>query len=285
MTILRQKMINAMKLRGFSERTQDSYVMAIAAMARFYKEAPDKISKEKVQAYLLQLWDTQKLSWSSCNVVVSALRFFYVQLLGIQEMRLWIPPRKVESKLPEILSKEEVERILSALENPKHRTLLMTTYAGGLRVSEVVNLQVKDIDSQRMTIRVKQGKGRKDRYTILSRKLLVQLRDYWKIQRPPVYLFPGTKLNEPLCRQSALLIYHKAKSKAGITKEGGIHSLRHAFATHMLEAGVDLRTIQLMMGHSSIRSTMRYLHVTSKHMGTIISPLDLLDLPDGRLLQ
>jgi len=285
MTILRQTMINAMKLRGFSDRTQESYVMAIAGMARFYKEAPDKISKEKVQAYLLQLWDMQKLSWSSCNVVVSALRFFYVQVLGIQEMRLWIPPRKVESKLPEILSKEEVERILSALENPKHRTLLMTTYAGGLRVSEVVNLQVKDIDSQRMTIRVKQGKGRKDRYTILSRKLLIQLRDYWKIYRPLVYLFPGNKLNQPLNRQSALLIYHEAKSKAGITKEGGIHSLRHAFATHMLESGVDLRTIQLMMGHSSIRSTMRYLHVSSKHMGSIRSPLDLLDLPDGRLLQ
>lgn len=285
MTILRQKMINAMKLRGFSERTQDSYVMAIAKMARFYKEAPDKISKEKVQAYLLQLWDTQKLSWSSCNIVVSALRFFYVQVLGIHEMRLWIPPRKVESKLPEILSKEEVGRILNALENPKHRTLLMTTYAGGLRISEVVNLQVKDIDSQRMTIRVKQGKGRKDRYTILSRKLLIQLRDYWKIYRQPVYLFPGMDFNQPLSRQSAFLIYHKAKRKAGITKEGGFHSLRHAFATHMLEAGVDLRTIQLMMGHSSIRSTMRYLHVTSKHMGTISSPLDLLDLPDGRLLQ
>jgi site-specific recombinase XerD len=254
-------------------------------MAQFYKEAPDKISKEKVQAYLLQLCDMQKLSWSSCNVVVSALRFFYVQVLGIQEMRLWIPPRKVESKLPEILSKEEVARILSVLENPKHRMLLMTTYAGGLRVSEVVKLQVKDIDSQRMTIRVKQGKGRKDRYTILSRKLLIQLRDYWKIYRPAVHLFPGRNLNQPLSRQSAFLIYHKAKSKAGITKEGGIHSLRHAFATHMLEAGVDLRTIQLMMGHSSIRSTMRYLHVTSKHMGTISSPLDLLDLPDGRLLQ
>jgi len=285
MTILRQKMINAMKLRGFSKSTQDSYIMAIARMAGFYKEAPDKISKEKVQAYLLQLWDTKKLSWSSCNVVVSALRFFYVQVLGLEETRLWIPPRKVESKLPEILSKEEVERLLSALVNPKHRTLLMTTYAGGLRVSEVVKLQVKDIDSQRMTIRVKQGKGRKDRYTILSKSLLIQLRDYWKIYRPAVHLFPGKDLNYPLSRFSACLIYHKAKSKAGITKEGGIHSLRHAFATHMLEAGVDLRTIQLMMGHSSIRSTMRYLHVSSKHMSSIRSPLDLLDLPYSKQLQ
>ena len=285
MTILRQKMINEMKLRGFTKSTQDNYVMAIARLAGFYKESPDKIGKEKVQAYLLNLYDNQKLSWGSCRAIASAIRFFYMQVLGCEEIRLWIPPRKVEIKLPEILSKEEVEHLLSALSNLKHRTLLMTTYAGGLRVGEVVKLQAKDIDSQRMMIRITQGKGRKDRYTMLAERLLIQLRDYWKIYHPSVYLFPGMKLNQPLSRQSAHLIYHAAKIKAGITKEGGIHSLRHAFATPMLEAGVDLRTIQLMMGHSSIRSTMRYLHVSSKHMGSIRSPLDLLDLPDGRLLQ
>jgi site-specific recombinase XerD len=271
-------MINAMKLRGFSKSTQNTYIKAIAGLAGFYKESPDKIDKEKVQAYLLHLSENQKLSWNRCNVIVSALRFFYLRVLGSEEIRFWIPPRRGEIKLPEILSKEEVERILRAASNFKHRTLLMTIYAGGLRVSEAVNLQLKDIDSQRMMIRVRQGKRRKDRYTILSDRLLIQLREYWKIYRPPIYLFPGPKSHLPLSRQSAHAIYCQAKRKAGIKKEGGIHSLRHAFATHMLEAGADLPTIQMMMGHSSIRTTMRYLHVSSAHMGLVRSPLDSLNL-------
>jgi len=274
-----------MKLRGFSVRTQQSYVAAVAAMAGFYNESPDVIGKERVQAYLLYLSEERKLAWSSCNIARAALRFFYRQVIEREEAKLWIPPRKTESKLPEILSREEVEHLLCVLTNPKHRVLLMTTYAAGLRVSEVVALCVQDIDSDRKVIRVRRGKGRKDRYTILSKRLLIELRKYWKIERPPVCLFPGRDLNKPMSRSSVQAIYRRAKKKAGITKRGGIHSLRHAFATHLLESGVDLRTIGVMLGHSSIRSTMRYLRVSCKHMSSVKSPLDLLDLPGKRPLQ
>jgi len=278
-------MIKAMKLRGFAENTQGSYLLSVEGLAKFYWKSPDKIGKDKVQTYLLHLSDERKLSWSSCDVARSALRFFYKDVLEREEVRLWIPPRKGESKLPDILSGEEVERLLNVPMIPKHRALLMTTYGGGLRASEVVHLQVKDIDSNRMVIRIEQGKGRKDRYTILSERLLIELRKYWKTKKPPSYLFPGKDEKVPLTRDSAHLIYCNAKKKAGIKKQGGIHSLRHAFATHLLEAGVDLRTIQVMMGHTSIRSTMRYLQVTSKHMGAVRSPLDLLKPPNGRPLQ
>jgi integrase/recombinase XerD len=281
MTILRKKMINAMKLRGFSESTQEDYVKAVAKLAGFYHEPPDRIGRDKVQAYLLHLSDERKLSWSSCNIAASALRFFYRHVLENEDMRLWIPPRKMESRLPEILSGREVEKIVTTPANLKHRVLLMTTYAGGLRVGEVVSLRVRDIDSQRMAIRINQGKGRKDRYTILSERLLLELRAYWKQDRPPTYLFPGKDPEKPIKRSTAEDIYADARKAAGIDKKGGIHSLRHAFATHLLEAGVDLRTIQVLLGHGSLRSTMRYLQVTSKHMGAVRSPLDLLPRPEA----
>lgn len=285
MTKLRERMINAMKLRGFSERTQESYVTAVAAMARFYNESPEVIGKEKVQAYLLYLSEERKLAWSSCNIAVAALRFFYAQVVECEEGALWIPPRKRESRLPEILSREEVERILCAPTNPKHRALLMTTYGAGLRVSEVVELCVRDIESDRMVIRVRNAKGNKDRYTILSKRLLAELRTYWKREQPPTYLFPGTDIERPMSRSAAQQIYRHAKKRAGIEKKGGIHSLRHAFATHLLEAGVDLRTIGVMLGHSSIRSTVRYLRVSVKHIASVKSPLDLLHLPGTRALE
>jgi len=282
MTILRQKLINCIKVRGFSRKTMQAYVSAVAGLAKFFKRSPDRIGKEEVQEYLIHLSEGRCLAWSSCNVAATALRFFYKEVLGKEEVRLWIPPRKRESRLPEILSREEVERILCAPKNPKHRALLMTTYGGGLRVSEAVNLQIRDIDSERMLIRVRQGKGRQDRYTILSERLVRELRDYWKIERPPVYLFPGEDLQGHLSIDSAQRVYYRAKMESGIKKDGGIHSLRHAFATHLLEAGVDLRTIQVMMGHNSIQSTMRYLQVTSKRVGGLRSPLDLLELPVGQ---
>lgn len=198
---------------------------------------------------------------------------------------MWIPCRRGESTLPEILGREEVERILTAPTNAKHRALLMTTYSAGLRVSEVVGLSVSDIDSQRMVIRVRQGKGNKDRYTILSERLLAELRSYWKRERPPSYLFPGTDIERPMSRSAAQQIYQHAKKGAGITKKGGIHSLRHAFATHLLEAGVDLRTIGVMLGHSSMRSTVRYLRVTVERIASVRSPLDLLNLSGTRPLE
>jgi len=278
-------MINEMSLRRFAPKTQKAYVTAVAGLARHYKQSPEKIDKQMIQDYLLYLMQERKMSWSSCNVAVSGLRFFYTQTLGMDAMFLSIPPRKSDSILPEILSAEELERLFSVLTNQKHKTLLMTTYAAGLRVSEVIGLKVTDIDSGRMMIRVTQGKGRKDRYTILSVRLLEQLRMYYRAYRPAVWLFySGENTKRHVSVNTAQRVYNQAKDKAGITKGKGIHTLRHCFATHLLEAGVDLRTIQMLMGHSCITTTITYLQVTRKHLGSVKSPLDLLDIAENTKL-
>lgn len=282
MTPLRQKMINEMKLRGFSVRTQQSYVDAVAGLARFFNQSPDRLNKEKLRAYLLHLMEERNLSWSSCNVAVSAFRFLYGETLGDDSMRLAIPPRKKVNQLPEILSAEELEDLFAGAANPKHRMLLMTTYAGGLRVSEVVKLKIKDIHSERMLIRVDQGKGKKDRYTILSERLLKELRIYWTMFRPRLWLFPSKDPSKPMHIGTAQKIYYTAKKRAKIKRGRGIHTLRHCFATHMLEAGEDVRTIQMLMGHSSILTTMVYLQVTRKKLEKTKSPLDLLVPPNSK---
>lgn len=284
MTPLRRKMINDMKLRRLAHKTQKAYVSAVADLAKHYKQSPDLLDKEKIQAYLLHLMDERHLAWSTCNVVVSGLRFFYMQTLGIDSMRLGIPPMKTQTKLPEIFSFEEIERLLKCASTHKNKALLMTTYGAGLRVSEVVNLKVSDIDSSRMTIRVRQGKGNKDRYTILSSRLLTELRAYYREYKPPLWLFYGSYTGQQISVGTAQTIYYSSKERAGITKKGGIHTLRHCFATHLLEAGVDLRTIQSLMGHTSIITTMGYLRVTSKKLAATKSPLDLIETPDIRRL-
>ncbi|MHC4321956.1 MAG: tyrosine-type recombinase/integrase [Planctomycetota bacterium] len=285
MTPLRQKMINEMTLRRFALKTQEAYVAAVAGLARYYNLSPEKIDKQMIQDYLLHLMKERKLSWNSCNVAVSGLRFFYNQTLGMDSMYLSIPPRKKDSKLPEIFSAGELEKLFSALTNQKHRVLLMTTYAAGLRVSEVVGLKVTDIDSNRMMIRVQQGKGRKDRYTILSKRLLEELHIYYRMYRPSVWLFySGKNTKRPLCVNTPQRVYNQAKDKAGIIKGKGIHTLRHCFATHLLEARIDLRTIQVLMGHCSIMTTMTYLQVTRKHLGSTESPLDLLAVSENTKL-
>jgi len=273
-------MLNDMKLRRFAPNTQEAYVSAVAGLAKFYKQSPDLIDKEKIQAYLLHLSDELKLSWGTCNVAVAGIKFFYTQTLGMDSMQLGIPPMKTQRKLPDILSDEDLTRLFQCTRNLKHKTMLMTTYAGGLRVSELVNLQLQDIDSGRMTIKICQSKGNKDRYTILSHRLLTELRTYWRKYKPHFWLFPGLFSDRPMTRSSAELIYNCAKKRAGITKEGGIHTLRHGFATNLLEAGVDVRTIQLLMGHSSITTTARYIQLTSKKLSATKSPLDLLEIPD-----
>jgi len=277
-------MINDMKLRRFAPNTQDAYVGAVAGLAKYYNQSPDLLDNEKIQSYLLHLQDEQELSWGTCNVVVSGLRFFYTQTLGLDSMYLGIPPRKTQSKLPEVLSVEEITRLFLCTPNLKHRVMLMTTYASGLRVSELVNLKLKDIDSGRMMIKVCQGKGNKDRYTILSNRLLTELRTYYKKYKPLVWLFPGLFSDKPMNRATPEKIYYSAKERAGITKEGCIHTLRHCFASHLLEAGVDLRTIQLLMGHSSITTTARYMRITTKKLSATKSPLDLIEIPEKRKL-
>lgn len=279
MSPLRIKMIKDRQLRRFSPKTQKAYVSAVAGLATYYPQSPEQIDQDKIEAYRLHLMVERQLSWSTCNVVVAGLEFFYNHTLGQKPFRLTLPPRKTPSQLPEVLSAKELERLFLSASTVKGRTLLMTTYAAGLRVSEVVRLKVKDIDSERMLIRVEQGKGQKDRYTILSPRLLRELRLYWKQYRPPLWLFCGKDPRRPLSIGGAQKIYSKAKKKARLLKGRGIHSLRHSFATHLLEAGVDLRTIQMLMGHTSIRTTTLYLQVTQKQLTSVQSPLDLLAQP------
>lgn len=279
MTPLRQKMINDMKLRNFSPKTQQAYVGAVAGLAKHFKRSPGELTEEQIQAYLLYLMEERKLTWSSCNVAVSGLRFFYDVTLGDSTASLSIPPRKKRSQLPEILSAEELERLFAGAKDPKHRMLLMTTYGGGLRVSEVVRLKPIHIESDRMMIRVEQAKGNQDRYSILSERLLEELRIYWQMYRPATWLFPAKDPKKPLPIGTAQKIYYAAKQRAKIKRGKGIHTLRHCFATHLLEAGEDVRTIQELMGHKSLSTTMVYLQVSRKKLASTKSPLDLLEIP------
>ncbi|NIQ12003.1 MAG: tyrosine-type recombinase/integrase [Gammaproteobacteria bacterium] len=282
MSELRKRMIRDMQSRNFSPGTQRAYLRAVAGLAKYYHRSPNTIKPEEIQDYVVHLLSERKLAVGSCHAVITALRFFYTVTLKQDGASVDIPQIKRETRLPEILSPEQLEKLFAAPRNPKHRVLLMTAYSGGLRVNELVHLKVTDIHSDRMMIRVDQGKGKKDRYTLLSKRLLGELRSYWQIKRPAVWLFPGIKRQKPLCSRMAEKVYTQAVAKAGITRKGGIHTLRHCFATHLLEAGEDIRTIQLLMGHSSILSTVRYLQVTSKTLQGIQSPLDLLAVPSDR---
>jgi site-specific recombinase XerD len=271
-----------MELRNFSPITQRGYLRAVVGLAKYYRRSPDRISTEEIQDYIVHLLSEGKLAVGTCHTIITALRFFYVVTLEQNGASVTIPQIKRETRLPDILGTEQLERVFAVLRNPKHRVLLMTAYSGGLRVNELVHLKVTDIHSDRMMIRVNQGKGKKDRYTLLSKRLLGELRAYWKIKRPAVWLFPGIKRQKPLCARMAQNVYTQAVAKAGITRRGGIHTLRHCFATHLLEAGQDIRTIQMLMGHSSILTTVRYLQVTSKTLQGTRSPLDLLAAPPDR---
>ena len=279
-TLLRKKFNDHMILRGFSPKTQTAYTNAVAGLAGYYHLSPDKLNNEQIQAYLIYLIKERELAWSSCNVAFSGLRCFYTQVLIWDETRFNIPPRPRQKKLPSILSLEEVNRLFKVTTNIKHRALLMTVYGGGLRVSEVVQLKPQDIESQRMMIRVDQGKGRKDRFTILPQNLLDELKAYWKACHPLSWLFFGRSKDKHMSIGTAQRIYYNAKSKAKINKGNGIHTLRHCFATHLLDQGVDIFTIQQMMGHTALVTTSKYLHTTKGKIESIKSPLDTLDVHD-----
>ena len=281
MGTLRKQMEADMVLRGMSERTRESYLAAVAGLAKYYNRSPDQVSEVEVQRYLLHLIEERKLAWSSCNIAVSGLRFVYHTTLKRREAQFDIPRARAPQKLPQILAREEIARLIELTLNAKHRAILMSAYGAGLRVSELCHLKVGDIDSARMTIRVEQGKGAKDRYTLLSPRLLRELRRYWVGERPKEWLFSATRdVNQPINTSTAQKIFYAAKRRAGIGKDCGIHGLRHAFATHLLEAGVDIHTIQRLMGHGHISSTLRYFHLADKHLAATASPLDLLDRPD-----
>ena len=276
MTPLRQRMLEDMAIRNLAENTQSSYIQQIIAYAKHFHRAPEDLGPEEIRAYQLHLTQTRMLSASSVSVAMGALRFLYKVTLK----RAWaideIPMPKRPFRLPVILSPEEVMHFLGSIDNRKHRAILMTAYAAGLRVSEATHLKATDIDSQRMMLRVDQGKGRKDRYVMLSPRLLDELRAYWKAAHPMLWLFPGDRPSQPITRYAVELACRKAHRASGISKPITPHSLRHAFATHLLESGADLRTTQLLLGHRSLATTSRYLKVATTTVCATTSPFDLL---------
>jgi site-specific recombinase XerD len=265
-----------LQIRGYSRSTQQCYLARMKAMVRFFMRPPDELTLEDIHSYQLHLTRDRKVCWSSFNQSVGAIRFFY----GVTLNKDWdiqrIPYQKTGRKLPVVLSGEEVSKLFQVVTNLKHRSILMTAYAGGLRVSEVTHLRVSDVDGQRMMLRVEQGKGRQDRYVMLSHKLLAVLREYWKIYKTRHWLFAGQNPERPLTRASVHKFFHKARLKAGITKKVSVHGLRHSFATHLLESGVNIRKIQLLLGHRSLRSTQIYTHVARDYLEDTPSPLDIL---------
>jgi integrase/recombinase XerD len=279
MTTLQQRMIEDMTVRGLVPATQQAYLRAVRDLAAYYKRSPDTLATRDIQRYLLMLHEERGLTYSTCNTIVHGLRFFYGTTLGRSAMRFAIPLAKEPSKLPIILSRHDIRQLFTAAESLCDRTLLKVTYNAGLRASEVVHLKIAHIDSHRMCLRIEQGKRQKDREALLSPGLLQDLRAYWRVYRPTLWLFPGQQGTQPLALKTAYLIFQRAKHHAGIAKPGGLHLLRHAFATHLLEAGVDLHTIQQLMGHTNIRTTLRYLHVARQHLLKTPSPLELLDDP------
>lgn len=277
MTALRQKMLEDLQLRNYSDRTIKAYLRCVSQFAQHFGKSPDQLGPAQIREYQLYLIKQKQCSWAVFNQTVCALRFFYNTTLGCKEMIEEIPYPRFEKRLPVVLSQTEVAALLQALNNLKHRALLTTIYATGLRVAEVTNLVVTDIDSSRMVVQVRQGKGRKDRFVMLSPNLLTLLRQYWKAYHPSHWLFPGQNPNHPINDATAYRICQQAARAAKLSKSVSPHCLRHSFATHLLEAGTDLRTIQLLLGHRNLKTTAVYLHVSTLALRSTTSPLDLLD--------
>ena len=278
MSPLRQQMIRELQLQRMSDNTVKAYVAAVEQLSRYYSRSPASLSQDEVRDFLHHLIVERKLATSSVNVRLTGIKFFYRRVLGQSDFNLKVRTKRT-GRLPQPLSRSEITRLLDSVKNRKHRTMLMTAYASGVRVSELVNLEIKDVHSKRMLLHVRSGKGDKDRFTLLSPQLLAELRDYWQRYRPHALLFPN-QIGTRMSPDSIARVFYDAKRKAKIETGQGIHSLRHSFATHLLEAGVDLVTISQLLGHRSISTTAIYLHVTNRHVQGINSPFDLLRRPD-----
>ena len=278
MGALRERFQQHMRLKGFAERTQESYDNALVGLTREYGVSPDTLSNEQIQSHLDRVIREHHLAWSTVNVRVSAFRLFYGEMLNRPATEFSLPPRGRSRRRPVVLDRATVRRILEAPKSLKHRALLTLVYGSGLRVSEVVLLKPHHIESapDRMMVRVEQGKGRKDRYTLLSLRSLELLRDYWRKYRPTDWLFPGFGRAGHMARGSAQVVYYNACDAAGIKNAHGIHSLRHAFATHLLEQGTDLLVIKRCLGHSALSTTAQYCHLTAAHFRNVRSPADTL---------
>lgn len=277
MTPLRQQMISAMRQRGFSPRTHDSYLRAVRELARYYRRPPDQLTADELQAYFNYLAQQRNLAPASCRLYLNGVRFLYLQVLKWPSFDVQLIVPKRPQRIPELLTRQEVQQILQACANPKHRMLLETTYGCGLRVSEVVVLKVRNIDGERHVLRIEQAKGAKDRLVIISPALLSHLRHYWSLYRPEKWLFPRQyRPNQHLSIEAAQQVFTRAKRRSGVDKVGGIHSLRHAYATHQLAHGVPVHELQRLLGHNNLQSTVRYVHWVPGYQHGDVSHADLI---------
>ena len=282
MTQLRQKMLEELQRRNYSHRTAKTYVRIVRDFAEYFHQPPDKLGPEQIRQYQAHLFQAKKLAPATVSQYVSALRFLFIKTLRRHFLAEYIPFPKSRKRLPTVLSPEEVTRLIDAACNLYHRTLLMTLYSTAARRAELCRLKVQDIDSQRMMIRINQGKGGRDREVPLSPKLLEILRVYFRWMQPQTFLFPGTvkgvRADVPITPNVVWLACRQAAQRAGITKRLSPHSLRHSCASHLLEAGADLRTLQVLLGHSRLEHTLVYLHLSPKHLQAIPNPLDALEV-------
>lgn len=282
MTPLRQQLLQELVLRGCAERTQEAYVHQVYQLARHFRQPPERLSNEQVRQYLFHLARERQLAASSINQAVNAFRFLYERVLhrDVAALRQALPFTRKSVQRPQVFSTVELERLFTlGAPHPKHRAFLMTVYGAGLRLNEACHLKAEHLDAARQQIRVVQGKGRKDRYTLLSPRLLEELRAYWRMFRPRHWLFPATRSPEQsMADATGQRIYYQAVQRAGLRRKGGIHALRHSFATHLLEAGVEITVVQRLLGHAHLNTTSTYLHVRQERLAQIAGPLQLLDL-------
>lgn len=278
MTPLRQRFIDDLRLRNYAPRTVDTYVSQVAAFARHFGRSPDQLGADEIRAFQLHLLE-RRVSWSTFNQAVCALRFLYRTTLGRPEPMAQVPYGKRPKTLPSVLSPQEVARLLEAAPPGRDRVLVQVAYACGLRLNEVLHLRVTDIDSGRMVVHVRQGKGAKDRLVPLSPRLLEALRGYWRVCRPGPWLFPGQKPGGILNASNIQRRFARLVRQVGLAKRCSMHTLRHSYATHLLEAGVDVLTLKALLGHTSLQTTARYLHISTQRLQQTPSLLDLLALP------
>jgi len=279
MTPLRQRFLQDLQLRNYAPRTVETYLAALVRFARHFGRSPAQLGPEEIRAYQLHLLHERRVSWSAFNQVVSALRLLYGVTLQRPFPVEQIPYGKRPRPLPAVLSRDQVVRLLEAVPQPFYRLVLQTAYAAGLRVSEVIRLRVEAIDSARMLLWVRQGKGRKDRCVPLSPRLLALLRAYWQQARPQPWLFPGRTPAGHIALGTVQRACHQAVRRAGLPQGVSMHTLRHSYATHLLEAGTDLLTLQRLLGHRDLQTTAHYIHLTQPHLQGTPSPLDLLPDP------
>ncbi len=278
MTPLRQQMIHAMRQRGLSDRTHQTYLYAVRQLAKYFHRPPDELTPDDIQAFFVDLVQNKRLSHASCRLHLNAFRFLYLHVLKRPSFDVPVTFPKRAQKIPELLTRREVGAIITACDNVKHRTMLLTSYGCGLRVSELVALKVQHIDGERRVLRVEQGKGGKDRLVAVSEGVLQALRRYWRFVKPKLWLFPNA--NQPHLHLNVTSIqkaYRRAKQAAGIDKRGGIHALRHAYATHQLEKGLAVHQLQHQLGHRHLSTTLRYVHWVASYQTEGAGFSDLID--------